>query len=142
MDMSATTVITEAPTEVFAFVSDPSNDVQWRKGVTQSGLLSPVPLGLGSEGYARAGKTETRWRVVAITAGSSVDWELTSGPFGGTGGYRIQPEGEHSRFTLVADIEPRGVYRLLGPLFQRIGKRQNQADVERLKQLLETDRED
>jgi hypothetical protein len=137
MDLSATIVIERVPRDVYAFVADPSNDVHWRSGVTDSGLSTPLPLGVGSEGYVRVGDTEARWRVVGFTEGSSVDWELLSGPIRGTGGYRIEPDGEHTRFTLRADVEPRGAMRLLRPLVKRMGMRQNQADVERLKQLLE-----
>lgn len=137
MEMSATTVIGRSCDDVYEFVADPSNDVQWRTGATESGWISDPPLGLGSEGYLRAGKTVTEWRVVAIEPGSSVDWELVEGPFGGSGGYRLEPVDGVTRFTLVADVEPTGVYRLIGPLFGRIGRKQNQADVDRLKSLLE-----
>ncbi len=60
------------------------------------------------------------------------------GPFGGTGGYRLEPVGDGTRFTLLADVEPSGVMRLLGPLFGRMGARQNQADVAKLKSILES----
>ena len=135
--MSATTVIGAPAEDVFAFVCDPRNDVRWRTGVSEAGLVSDPPLGLGSEGFARAGKTETRWRVVEYREGSSVDWELVAGPFAGSGGYRVEADAAATRFTLVANVEPSGVYRWLGPLFSRMGRRQNQADVERLKTLLE-----
>jgi uncharacterized protein YndB with AHSA1/START domain len=138
MDLSATTTI-HAPTEyVYGYVSDPANDANWRTGVTESGLITDPPLGLGSEGYVKAGKQVARWKVTAIAPGDSVDWELTEGPFAGSGGYRIEDINGNTRFTLVANVQPRGVLRLLGPLFARIGRRQNQGDVQALKDLLET----
>ena len=114
-----------------------TNDVHWRTGVTEAGFTTRPSLGVGSEGYDRAGKAITTWKVVAFDPSSTVDWELTSGPYGGTGGYHVQPDGDKTRFALVADVEPKGMYRLLGPLFQRMGRKQNQTDVERLKELLE-----
>ena len=137
MDMRATTLIARSPRDVFAFASDVTNDVHWRTGVTKAGLTTRPPLGVGSEGYDRAGKAITTWKVVAFEPSSIVDWVLTSGPYGGTGGYHVQPDGDKTRYTLVADVEPKGMYRLLGPLFQRMGRKQNQTDVERLKELLE-----
>ena len=122
---------------VYGYVSDPANDVNWRTGVTESGLSTDPPLALGSEGYVKAGRQVARWKVTAIAPGVSVDWELTDGPYGGSGGYRFEDVGGNTRFTLVADVEPRGFLRLLGPLFARMGRRQNQADVLRLKDLLE-----
>jgi hypothetical protein len=139
MDMSATIVIGRHPDFVYGFVSDPANDVRWRTGVTESGLTSDPPMALGSEGFARAGKSVTRWRVVAFDEGRSIDWELTEGPFGGSGGYRVEGLDGNTRFTLVADVVPGGVMRLLGPLFGVIGRRQNRADVQRLKEILESE---
>ena len=107
-------------------------------GVTESGLLSDPPLGPGSSGYARAGDTETKWRVVSYTAGRSVDWELVDGPFQGSGGYRLEPVDGGTQFTLVADLEPSGVFKLMGPLFAWMGRRRNQADVEKLREILES----
>ena len=137
VDLSATTFI-DAPVErVYGYVSDPANDVNWRTGVTESGLTTDPPLALGSEGYVKAGRQVARWKVTAIAPGVSVDWDLTEGPYGGSGGYRFEDVDGTTQFTLVAHVEPRGFLRLLGPLFTRMGRRQNQADVEALKNLLE-----
>lgn len=129
----------EVPVEaVYGYVSDPANDVNWRTGVTESGLSTDPSLALGSAGYVKAGGQVARWKVTAIAPGVSIDWQLTEGPYGGSGGYRFEDVDGNTRFTLVADVEPRGFLWLLGPLFARMGRRQNQADVQRLKNLLET----
>ena len=138
MEMNGTTVIGRPVETVFAYLSDVTNDVHWRTGVTGSGLRSNQPLGNGSIGYTRAGDMEAEWRVVSYTAGESVDWELISGPYKGRGGYRLLPVEGGTQFTLVADVEPSGFYKLLGPLFAWIGRRQNQADVEKLRDILES----
>jgi hypothetical protein len=138
MDLSASTVIRVPTQVVYDFVSDPANDTRWRTGVTESGLTTDPPLSLGSEGFVKAGTRVARWRVKAIQPGASVDWDLTDGPYGGSGGYRLEDLDGSTCFTLVADVKPRGFYRLLGPLFGRLGRKQNQADVERLRSLLET----
>ncbi len=137
MDLSATTTIHASVEEVYGYVSDPANDVNWRTGVEESGLITDPPLALGSEGYVKAGNQVARWKVTAIEPGVSVDWDLTDGPYAGSGGYRFEDIDGSTRFTLVANVEPRGFYRLLGPLFARMGRKQNQADVEALKDLLE-----
>jgi len=137
MDLSATTTI-NVPTEVvYEYVADAANDVNWRTGVTESGLTTDSPLALGSEGYVKAGKQVARWKVTSITPGASVDWELTEGPYAGSGGYRLDDVDGNTRFTLVANVEPQGFHRLLGPLFARMGRKQNQTDVEALRALLE-----
>ena len=76
--------------------------------------------------------------MVSYIAGESVDYELLDGPFKGSGGYRLVPVDGGTQFTLVADVEPTGVYKLLGPLFAWQGRRRNQADVEKLRDVLES----
>ena len=138
MEMNGTTVIGRPVDTVFDYVNDVTNDVHWRTGITGSGLRSDQSLGLGSIGYSRVGDEEFEWRVVSYIAGESVDWELLDGPFKGRGGYRLVPVDSGTHFTLVADVEPSGVYKLLGPLFAWMGRRRNQADVEKLREILES----
>ena len=138
MEMNGTTMINRPTEVVFAYVIDVSNDAYWRTGVDESGLESEEKIGPGVIGYTRAGNMKTEWQVTSYTPGESVDWELTSGPYKGRGGYRLVPVEGGTQFTLVADLEPAGLYKLLGPLFAWIGRRQNQADVEKLRDILES----
>jgi uncharacterized membrane protein len=138
MEMNGTTIIGRPIDTVFAYVNDVSNDVHWRTGITGSGLRSDQSLGPESIGYSRVGDEEFEWRVISYIAGERVDWELLDGPFKGRGGYRLVPVDSGTQFTLVADVEPSGVYKLLGPLFAWMGRRRNQADVEKLRDILES----
>lgn len=135
--MSASVRIDRLPADVYAFVSDPTNDVRWRTALTTSGLTTPPPLRVGSEGFAGVEETVVHWRVTKLEPNVLVDWDLLDGPFAGTGGYRLAEDGSGTLFTLVADVTPKGFYRLLGPLFGWIGRRQNLKDVQRLRSLLE-----
>jgi hypothetical protein len=139
MEMNGTTLINRPVDEVFAYVIDVSNDTNWRTGVDKSGWNSGDPIAPGVIGYTLAGKMKVEWRVISYIEGESVEWELLSGPYKGRGGYRLQPVDGGTQFTLLADIEPTGFFKLLGPLFARIGRRQNQADVENLRDLLEAE---
>ncbi len=69
--------------------------------------------------------------------GERVEWQLLNGPFLGRGGYHLKPVEGGTEFTLLAEIEPADVYKLLGPLFAWMGKRRNQSDVEELRDILE-----
>ena len=140
MKMDATTTIARPVETVWAYVGDPTNDVNWRTGITESGMHSDGPVGVGSVGYVRVGDAEARWKVISYTAGSSVsvDWEFLDGPYRGTGGYRLVPVDVGTEFTLVADVEPTNWLRFLGPIFPWIGQRQNQRDVEKLRDILES----
>lgn len=140
MKMDATTTIARPVETVWAYVGDPTNDVNWRTGITGSGMHSDGPLGVGSIGYVRVGDAEARWKVISYTPGSSmsVDWELLDGPIRGFGGYRLVPVDGGTQFTLVADVKPKNWLRFLGPVFPWIGQRQNQRDVEKLREILES----
>lgn len=141
MEMNGTTIIRCPVEEVSNYVMEVSNDASWRYGVDASGLRSGDSLQEGSLGFTRAGKAEVEWKVLSLIPGESVEWELLNGPFRGRGGYRFRAVDEGTQFTLVSDVEPTGLYKLLGPLFRRIGRRRNQSDVEKLRNILESQRE-
>ena len=137
MEMSATTILRRPPEEVYEYISDVTNDVHWRNDVDDSGWRSDPPVGPGSVGYAKAGKIETVYRVTVLEPAKRVDWEFIEGPFAGRGGYRLEAVEAATRFTLVADIKPHGMMRLLGPLFYWIGRRSNRKDVDTLRKIME-----
>jgi hypothetical protein len=132
-------VIRRPADAVWDYVVDTANDASWRTGVDESGLQSSEPVGPGTLGYTLAGDQKVEWRVLSVVAGESVLWELTSGPIRGRGGYRLAAaEGGGTEFTLVADVEPSGCLKLLGPISGWIGRSQNQRDVEKLREILES----
>jgi uncharacterized membrane protein len=139
MELNGTIFIAKPAGEVYSYVMDVSNDKNWREGVDESGFRSGDSFSPGSIGYTRAGDVVVEWKIISFKPGESVDWELLTGPFKGYGGYRFQPIGNGTQFTLVADVRPTGIYRLVSPLFARIGRSRNQADVERLREILEAD---
>jgi len=138
MDMSATTTIRRSPEEVFDYVADVSHDVNWRTGIVDSGLRSQEPVGVGCVGYDATARFETVWRVTRLDP-MRVDWEFIEGPLKGHGGYRLEPDADGTRFTLVADVRPSGPMRLLGPLFGWMVRRQTRADIETLRRILESE---
>ena len=139
MAMNGSTVIARPAEEIYAYVIDVSNDVNWRTGVERSGLRSDPPIGVGSIGYVAVGDAEATYEVTVVVPNERVDWELKTGPYQGFGGYRFEPVEGGTRFTLVArDVKPTGALKLLGPVFGWIARRQNQADVEKLRDILES----
>jgi hypothetical protein len=143
MDASAQIHIDRLPTDVFAYVMQVSNDANWRTGVVEAGFTTEPPVAVGTEGFDRVDangrSAESRWRVIEWEPGSHARWDLVSGPIAGTGGYICAPGDDGgTEFTLEAHIRPAGLYRLLGPIFGLLGRRQNRADVAKLKSILET----
>lgn len=138
MEMHGTTILNCPVDTAWDYVMDVTHDARWRHGVEESGLRQGNSLQEGSIGFTRAGKLEIEWKVLSLVPGERVDWELLNGPFKGRGGYRFASHDGGTRFTLVSHVEPTGLYRLLGPLFRWIGHRRNQADVEKLRNIIES----
>jgi len=141
VNLDASVLIERRPDEVFDYVADVTHDVEWRTGVVEAAFDSDDPVGVGAKGFDRIEANDrsmmSTWTVYAYVPGSHARWNLTSGPIRGTGGYICEPAGSETRFTLEARVRPTGWYVLFGPVFGMIGRRQNAADVEKLKRLLE-----
>ena len=142
MNISATVDIGRPPREVFDYVMEVPHDSQWRTGVTEAAFTSEPPLGVGTTGFDRVEgngrEMVATWTVIEYQPGVLARWTLDTGPIRGTGGYICREAGDGTRFTLEAIVKPAGWYRLMGPVFGMIGRKQNQADVEKLKTILET----
>lgn len=141
MDMSATTVINRPVADVFDYVMEVPHDAEWRTGVVEAAFTSDEPIGVGTTGFdrveANGREMVATWTVFEHEPGALARWTLDSGPIKGTGGYICAAEPTGTRFTLEAHVKPTGWYRMLGPVFGMIGRRQNQADVQKLKGILE-----
>jgi hypothetical protein len=122
------------------YVMDVTHDSQWRTGVVEAAFTSDMPIGVGTTGFdrikANGQEMVATWTLSQFEAGVA-RWTLDSGPIRGTGGYICEQSGDDTRFTLEAKIKPAGKFRLLGPIFEAMARRQNRADVQKLKTILE-----
>jgi hypothetical protein len=127
---------------VYAYVMDVTHDSEWRTGVVEAAFTSDPPVGIGSTGFdrieANGRQMVSTWTVLDYEPDLLARWTLDSGPIHGTGGYICEPVDSGTRFTLEAHVTPTGWYRLLGPIFGLIGRKQNRSDVQRLKAILES----
>ena len=141
MDMSASTLIDSPAATVYAYVMDVTHDSEWRTGVVEAAFTSDAPIGVGTTGFDRVeanGKElVATWTVFEHQPGRLARWTLDSGPIRGSGGYICDPIDSGTNFTLEAHVKPAGWFRLLGPVFGMIGRKQNRADVQKLKTILE-----
>ena len=141
MNLTATITINRPASDVFDYVMEVRHDAQWRSDVVEASFTSDGPFGVGTTGFdrieANGRSMVSSWTVFEYEPGILARWTLDSGPIRGIGGYICEEAGDDTRFTLEAHVKPAGWYRLLGPMFGRIGRRQNLVDVRRLKTLLE-----
>ncbi|HEX6700525.1 MAG TPA: SRPBCC family protein [Gaiellaceae bacterium] len=138
-------IVIERPVEeVWDFVHDPAKDALWQTTLAESEKLTHGPMRVG-----------TRVREVRHFLGVRIElaWEVTeyepnvrsairgiSGPIPLTGGYRFEPVEAGTRFTVSGELDAHGLFKLAEPVFARITRRELEANLGHLKDLLETEK--
>lgn len=142
MQLSAAQVIRRPAEDVFAFVSDATNNPRWQRGMRSCRWTSPPPIGVGSTYRQEAAflgrRIVTDFEVVAHEPGRSVTIRSTSGPFPITVRRSVSPiDASSSRVEAAITGEPGRFFRIAGPLLQRLAQRSVTADYRRLRALLD-----
>ncbi len=134
--------INRPPDEVFNYVANPENLPEW------SGIVLEVHK--EGQGQLRQGdrftsvakflgrRFETPMEVTAHESPRRHSDRSTGGPFEQEYTFILEETaGGGTRLTEVAEGEPGGFFRLVGPLLEMAGRRQFRADLGNLKDLLE-----
>ncbi len=137
------TVVIERPIEeVFAFATDPNNDTLWQSTTLETEQTSEGPVGVGttfrdtSKFLGR--RIESTYEVTENEPPHRQCVRITSGPIPGSGCYLFEPADDGStRFTQNFEADVGGFFRLAEPLVGRAIRRQMEADMATLKDLLE-----
>jgi uncharacterized protein YndB with AHSA1/START domain len=130
------------PEEVFDYVADPQNLPEW------SGIVQDVRK--EAQGQLKEGdrfttvakflgrRFETPFEVTAHQPPRRHSDRSTGGPFPQEYTYTFEETaGGGTRLMQVAEGEPGGFFRLVGPVLEMAGRRQFRADLQTLKDLLE-----
>jgi hypothetical protein len=128
--------------EVAAFAADPANATAWYKNIESVEWETPPPVEVGSRLRFKAkflGRTlEYTYEVREIESGRRFVMSTAQGPFPMETTYTWEEAGEaETRMTLRNRGEPSGFARVSAPLMSRAMRRANEADLLRLKQVLE-----
>jgi uncharacterized membrane protein len=143
VDVVTETEINRARDEVYAFVADPSNATAWYKNIESVEWETQPPAVIGSRVRFRAhflGRTlEYTYEVRAIEPGQRFVMATAQGPFPMETTYTWKDApGAGTTMTLRNRGEPSGFAAVTAPVMTRAMRRANQADLRRLKALLET----
>ena len=138
-DIESSIWIARPTQEIWNYVTDWSNEIQWRKGVIEAKWTSDPPHGVGSTGlHIVEGVGEWPWKLTEWEEPHNVRWNVTGGPMkGGQAGYLIAPEDAGSRVTLHARVKRPSFMRIIIPFMKGNMKRQMFADLEKLKAIME-----
>jgi uncharacterized membrane protein len=128
--------------EVYAFVADPTNATAWYKNIESVVWETAPPAVVGSRVRFRArflGRTlEYTYEIQAIEPACRFVMATAQGPFPMETTYTWDDApGDATRMTLRNRGEPSGFAAVTAPVMTRSMRRANEADLRRLKALLE-----
>jgi uncharacterized protein YndB with AHSA1/START domain len=127
--------------EVYEYVATPENLPEWAGTVIETRKDTPGPLLEGStftsvEKFLGC-KIEPPFKVTAHAFPRHHSHKSTGGPLPTEWTLTFEEVAGGTRYTQVAEGEPGGFFGLIGPLLERVGRRQLRTDLENLKDLLE-----
>ena len=88
--------------EVFAYLTDPSNNLKWEKGVLEMELTSEGPVGVGSKGRRvenYMGRDEGTYEITEFETNKGFSFRFESEKFAGDGGYSLESAGDGTKLT-------------------------------------------
>lgn len=130
--------IERAPTEVYAFLSDPENLPRWQSEVLEVRRESDTRFREVRTFVGR--RIESTLEVTAAEPGREFSLRSASGPVRFSVRHLLEPAGEGRTLLRVAgETEGAGgLFKLGGRLLRRAAERRFQEDFERLKAILES----
>jgi len=139
-DIESSIWIARPPEDIWDYLAVVSTDTQWRAGVLDAKWISVPPHEVGSTGLhiiERVG--DWPWTVTEYEVPRIMAWEVTGGKLEGShAAYRMEPEGDGSRFTMEMRFKRSLMMRFLKLLMSGTIQRGFDTDVENLKAILES----
>jgi uncharacterized protein YndB with AHSA1/START domain len=141
--VEAGTVIRATPEQVFQFIAIPENGPRWQEGAVSTRVMTPGPVGLGSEM-----EHEGRWLRMRIPTTAVVTvyepprrfgYDITTklSPKPSFMRYTVEPTAGGTKLTLSNEAPASGWMKPFEPLLQRSVQGMFERDVARLKALIE-----
>ena len=141
---------------VFAYLADIAKGMEWQSELLEVQQTSDGPVGIGTnlrEIRRLLGRNmETSFTITDFDSESKLGFKSTSGPIPmrayycldivsreAVSGEAIKPEGsgDATRVTMTVEAELTGIFKMTEPLVVHSAKRQMDADIAKLKEILE-----
>ena len=140
--VEASVVINRPASEVFAYSADPANNSKWQEGLVESRVTSEGPLGVGTQitdvRMFLGRDLDSKLEVTAYDPGKRIALKTVSGPFRFEITQTFEPAEGGTRVTTVGQGEPGGLFKLAEGAVKKQFETQLQADLVRLKKVLES----
>lgn len=128
--------------DVFEFVSNQENAPRWQNGLVEVRRLTDGPPRVGTRhAFVRTfmGKQlVAENEFVEFDPPRRVAFRVTTGPMPGGGSYVVEADAEGARLTSTVEMEASGFLSLAEPLVARTLRRDVEANLARLKGMLES----
>ena len=134
-------VINRPVEEVFAFANDLESDPQWMAAVSERKKTSEGPVGVGTTfhdtGTLLGRKVENNYEVTEYEPNAKLGIKTISGSIPIEATSTCEPVEGGTRFTMAGAADVAGIFKFAEPFVTRIMKRELEADLANLKDLLE-----
>jgi carbon monoxide dehydrogenase subunit G len=140
MEFSNTITIERSPHDVFEFLSNLENVPKWNYAIVETRKTSDGPVRVGTtyrQVRSLPSRREETLQVTELEPDRRFTVHAGLGPFEGTLTYEVEEVGGSTRLTNNADLEARGIKRLVAPIVSGRIRDAVGANLETLKQLLE-----
>jgi carbon monoxide dehydrogenase subunit G len=132
--------IERSPHDVFAFLADGENDPKWRPGVAdvkrESGEGAGAVFRQGVKG-PMGKRVDADYRLTEYDPDSALAFEVIAGPVRPHGRYELLPDGDSTRVRFTLECELSGAKKLMMRRSVEKSMRDEVANLERLKSVLE-----
>jgi uncharacterized membrane protein len=136
-------VVIDRPLEAcFAYLTDLTNDLEWRREWIDAEKMTDGPHGVGARyrltGALLGRRMATEYETIAYEPNRLAAWKAVSGPLPLTFSRAFEAVEGGTRVTMRYEGDSR-LLRLAGPLVAGIGRRQLEGDFPKLKQVMDTE---
>jgi uncharacterized membrane protein len=139
--VEASVVINRPLEEVFAFASNPENDMQWESDVSDVEQTSEGPMGVGAtyRGVIHFLGQRLEWasEVTHFEPNERVHFKLAAGPLDLEESCTFEPVEGGTRVTVVYGGDPGGFFKLAEAVVVRMFQKQIEGNLANLKDVLE-----
>ena len=127
--------------KVFAYLADISRGTVWQSELVEAKQTSSGPVGVGttiSEVRRILGRNlETSFTITEFVPDCRLEFKSTSGPIPMRAYFSLEESSGGAKVTMVMEAELTGVFKMTEPLVVSSAKRQMDADIARLKEIME-----
>ena len=138
----ASIVINRPAHDVFVYMTDVDKETEWQGELLEAKQTSNGPLSVGATVREVRNFMNSRMEVVfeitELDPDRKMAFKSISAPFPMNGWYRLEPVEGGTNVTFFIEGELTGIFRMTEPIVAQTAKRQINADLGRLKALLES----